>query len=211
MDAFELYSKGRAFLERRDVKENIDSAIQVFEEALRLDPDFALAQAGLGEAYWRKYLATRDAVWVDRAIAAGDRALVLDPYQAQVHVSLGIVYHGTGKIEGAIEEFKRAIELQPVSDDPYRWLGRCYMQKGEMDQAIACFERAIEVQPGYWDNYNALGICYYVVRPLPRRGRVSSAASSAYSRTTTRGMTSSARCTARWGYTKTRCLCTSAR
>ena len=161
MDAFELYSKGRAFLERRDVKENIDSAIQVFEGAVRLDPDFALAQAGLGEAYWRKYLATRDAVWVDRAIAAGDRALVLDPYQAQVHVSLGIVYHGTGKIEGAIEEFKRAIELQPVSDDPYRWLGRCYMQKGEMAQAIGYFQKAIEVQPGYWDNYNALGICYY--------------------------------------------------
>jgi serine/threonine protein kinase/tetratricopeptide (TPR) repeat protein len=162
MDAFELYSKGRAFLERRDVKENIDSAIQVFEEALRLDSEFALAQAGLGEAYWRKYLATRDAVWFERAIAAGDRALVLDPYQAQVHVSLGIVYHGTGKIERAIEEFERARELQPVSDDPYRWLGRCYMQKGEMAQAISYFERAIEVRPGYWDNYNALGIGYYL-------------------------------------------------
>ena len=162
MDAFELYSKGRALLERRDVKENIDSATQVFEEALRLDPDFALAQAGLGEAYWRKYLATRDAVWFERAIAAGDRALVLDPYQAQVHVLLGIVYHGTGKIERAIEEFERARELQPASDDPYRWLGRCYMQKGEMAQAISHFEKAIEVRPGYWDNYNALGIGYYL-------------------------------------------------
>jgi tetratricopeptide (TPR) repeat protein/TolB-like protein len=162
MDAFELYSKGRAFLERRDVKENIDSAIHVFEEALKLDPAFALAEAGLGEAYWRKYLATRDGVWFERAIAAGDRALVLDPYQAQVHVSLGIVYHGTGKIERAIEEFKRAIELQPVSDDPYRWLGRCYMQKGEMEQAIGYYEKAIEVRPGYWDNYNALGIGYYM-------------------------------------------------
>ena len=162
MDAFELYSKGRALLERRDVKENIDSAIQVFEEALRLDAEFALAQAGLGEAYWRKYLATRDAIWFERAIAAGDRALVLDPYQAQVHVLLGIVYHGTGKIERAIEEFERARELQPASDDPYRWLGRCYMQKGEMAQAVGYFEKAIEVRPGYWDNYNALGIGYYL-------------------------------------------------
>jgi serine/threonine protein kinase/tetratricopeptide (TPR) repeat protein len=162
MDAFELYSKGRALLERRDVKENIDSAIQVFEEALRLDPEFALAQAGLGEAYWRKHLATRDAVWFERAIAAGDRALVLDPHQAQVHVLLGIVYHGTGKIERAIEEFERARELQPASDDPYRWLGRCYMQKGEMAQAVSYFEKAIEVRPGYWDNYNALGIGYYL-------------------------------------------------
>ncbi len=162
MDAFELYSKGRALLERRDVKENIDSAVQVFEEALKLDAEFALAQAGLGEAYWRKYLATRDAVWFERAIAAGDRALVLDPHQAQVYVLLGIVYHETGKVERAIEEFERARELQPASDDPYRWLGRCYMQKGEMAQAISYFEKAIEVRPGYWDNYNALGIGYYL-------------------------------------------------
>jgi serine/threonine protein kinase/tetratricopeptide (TPR) repeat protein len=160
-DAFEFYSRGRAFLERHDVKENIDFAIQMFEEALRLDGNFALSYAGLGEAYWQKYQITHDSEWVDAAISASDHALVLDPNQAPVHISLGIIYHGTGKIDSAIEEFERAIELQPVSDDAYKWLGRCWQRKGEMERAIKCFEKAIQIRPGYWENYNRLGICYY--------------------------------------------------
>ncbi|MFY9609095.1 MAG: tetratricopeptide repeat protein [Blastocatellia bacterium] len=161
IDAFELYSKGRAFVERRDVKENIDFAIQMFEEALKLDPGFALAHAGLGEAYWRKYQATREPGWVDRAVAASDHALVLDPSQAQVHISLGIIYHGTGKIEQAVEEFERALELRPTSDEAYKWLGRCCQRKGDIECAVNYFQRAIELRPGYWENYNALGSCFY--------------------------------------------------
>ena len=161
IDAFELYSKGRAFIERRDVKENIDFAIQMFEEALKLDSNFALAHAGLGEAYWRKYQATREPGWVDRAVAASDHALVLDPSQAQVHISLGIIYHGTGKIERAVEEFERALELRPTSDEAYKWLGRCCQRKGDIECAVSYFQRAIELRPGYWENYNALGSCYY--------------------------------------------------
>jgi len=161
MDAFEFYSKGRAFLERREVKENVDFAIQMFEEALKLDRDFALAQAGLGEAFWHKYDETRDVTWVDRAIAASDSALVLDPNQAQVHISLGIIYHGTGKIDRAIEEFERAVELQPMSDAAHRWLGRCYTQEGEMERPIEYFQKAIHLRPGYWENYSRLGSCYY--------------------------------------------------
>jgi serine/threonine protein kinase/Flp pilus assembly protein TadD len=161
IDAFEFYSKGRAFLERRDVKTNVDFAIQMFEEALRLDTEFALAYAGLGEASWRKYQDTRENSWVDRAIAASDHALTLDPYQAQVRISLGIIYHGTGKIGKAIEEFERAIELQPMSDDAYKWLGRCYVSKGEKERAVSYYEKAIRIRPGYWDNYSQLGYCYY--------------------------------------------------
>jgi len=161
LDAFEFYSKGRAFLERYEVSVNVDFAIQMFDEALKLDQDFALAYAGLGEAYWRKYQDTRDNVWVQPAIAASDRALSLDPDQAQVHISLGIIYHGTGKLEKAIEEFDLAVELRPASDDAFRWLGRCYTRKGETERAIGCFEKAIELRPGYWDNYNKLGECYY--------------------------------------------------
>jgi len=161
LDAFEFYSKGRAFLDRHEVVENVDFAIQMFEEALKLDLNFALAYAGLGEAYWRKYHDTSENVWVDRAISASDRALALDPYQAQVHISLGIIYHGTGKTESAIEEFERAANLRSGSDDAFRWLGLCYTRKGEMDRAITCFEKAIEIRPGYWDNYNNLGHAYY--------------------------------------------------
>jgi serine/threonine protein kinase/tetratricopeptide (TPR) repeat protein len=161
LDAFELYSKGRAFLERRDHVGNLDFAIQMFEEALKLDPDFALAHAGLGEAFWMKYEATKDAVWVGRAESESDRALVLDPNQPQVHVSLGIVYHGTGALAEAVEEFRCAVELQPLNDNAHRWLGQCYSQTGEPERAREHFERAVEIRPGYWENHNVLGNFYY--------------------------------------------------
>jgi tetratricopeptide (TPR) repeat protein/TolB-like protein len=160
--AFEFYSKGRTFLERWDIEENTDFAIQMFDEALKLDQDFALAYAGLGEAYWQKYQDSRDNVWVERAIAASDHALALDPDQAPVRVSLGIIYHGTGKLDRAIEEFEHAIELQPLNNEAHKWLGRCYTNKGDIDRAVGYFERAIEIRPGYWDNYNKLGFCYYI-------------------------------------------------
>src|SRR6185503_16440578 len=119
IDAFELYSRGRAFLDRCDVKENIDYSIQMFDQSLKLQSDFALSHAGLAEAYWQKYIKTREIYWVDRAVAAADRALTIDPGQAQVHVALGVIYHGTGKPELAIQELNRAIELQPTNDDAY--------------------------------------------------------------------------------------------
>ncbi|HEY7912089.1 MAG TPA: tetratricopeptide repeat protein [Blastocatellia bacterium] len=162
IDAFEYYSKGRGFLERWDVEENIDYAIQMFVAALELDEQFALAFAGLGEAYWQKYQDTHDDVWIERAIAASDRALALDPRQAQVHVSLGIIYHGTGRVERAIEEFERAIDLQPLNNDAHKWLGRCYTHRGDLERAVRYFQRAIEIRPGFWDNYNKLGFCYYI-------------------------------------------------
>jgi serine/threonine protein kinase/Flp pilus assembly protein TadD len=161
LDAFELYSKGRAFLERRDNVANIDFAVQMFEEALKLDPDFALAHAGLGEAFWMKYEATKDAAWVRRAESASDRALILDPDQPQVHVSLGIVYHGTGALESAAEEFQCALDLQPLNDGAHRWLGQCYMQTGQPDLAREHFEKAVELRPGYWENHTVLGNYYY--------------------------------------------------
>jgi serine/threonine protein kinase/tetratricopeptide (TPR) repeat protein len=161
IEAFESYSRGRAFLERRDVRENIDFAIQMFEEALRLDGDFALAYAGLGEAYWQKYQITHDSAWVDAAISASDHALVLDPNQAQVHISLGIIYHGSGKTDRAIEEFEVATQLQPMGDDAHKWLGRCWQGKGDVENAVRFFQKAIHIRPGYWEHYNALGTCYY--------------------------------------------------
>ncbi len=163
LDAFELYSKGRAFLDRHDHEGNIDFAIGMFEDALKLDANFALAHAGLGEAYWMKYKATKDQVWVKRAESASDRALVLDPNQPQVHIALGIVYYGSGAIENAVEEFEGAVRLQPLNDNPYRWLGQCHVKTGEMERAKECFEKAVAIRPGYWDNYNWLGIYYYTI------------------------------------------------
>jgi tetratricopeptide (TPR) repeat protein len=168
IEAFECYSKGRAYLEHYYVKENIDAAISILEQATRLDERFALPFASLGEAYWRKYIITLDYEWVRRAIAASDRALVLDPEQSQVHLSLGYIYYSTRNIEAAIRELELALEIQPVCDDAFRKLGKCYQVKGDLQTAVSYFEKAIEIRPRYWDYYNGLGLCYYTFAQYDR-------------------------------------------
>ena len=160
--AFELYSQARALLERYDVKENIDEAIGLLEEAVKHHSSFALPYTGLSEAYWRKYILTTEESWVTRAIGACDRALVLDPYQPEVHISLATIYYNTGRLERAIESFEKAIQIQPASDRALRGLGWCYQKKGDKEQAISYLERAIDGRPGCWYYYNDLGKCYYV-------------------------------------------------
>src|SRR3712207_7336001 len=62
----------------------LHDALPIFYEALRLDPQFALAQAGLGESFWFKYEATREPVWVERAVAASDRALRSEEHTSEL-------------------------------------------------------------------------------------------------------------------------------
>jgi non-specific serine/threonine protein kinase len=168
IEAFECYSMGRAYLEQYYVKENIDAAIRTLEQATKLDERFALPYASLGEAYWRKYVITLDYEWVRRAIAASDRALVLDPEQSLVHVSLGYIYYSTRNIDAAIREFELALEIQPVCDDAFRRLGKCYQVKGDLQTAVSYFEKAMEIRPRYWDYYNGLGLCYYTFAQYDR-------------------------------------------
>jgi serine/threonine protein kinase len=67
--AFDFYNQARVYLQRFENVKNIDAAISLFEQSIQLDPNYALAHAGLGEAYWRKYDATQDTQWVAKAVA----------------------------------------------------------------------------------------------------------------------------------------------
>jgi serine/threonine protein kinase/tetratricopeptide (TPR) repeat protein len=159
--ALELYSKARALLDRYDLKENIDEAIGLLEEAVKSYPKFALAFTALSDAYWHKYLLTVEESWMKMAIAACDRALILDPQQSEVHISLATIYYNTERVEQAIESFKRAIDLQPASDRALRGIGWCYHKKGDIETAVSYLEKAIAARPGCWYYYNDLGKCYY--------------------------------------------------
>lgn len=161
VDAFELYSMGQSLLERYDVRENVSAAVQLFEKAVQLDPNFALAHAALGEACWRRYESTHESKWVRRSITSCDQALVIDPSQSRVHISLAITYFGTGKIDEAIEELNRALGLQPLRDDAYNWLGRCYEEKRDRDRALAAYQKAISIRPTA-EHYLQLGACYLI-------------------------------------------------
>jgi tetratricopeptide (TPR) repeat protein len=161
LQAFGEFAQGRAFLERSDVAENVDRAIRLFESAIERDPGFALAHAGLGEAYWARYLTTRDAAWPEKAIREIGEAVRLDPDQPLVKLSLARIYHGTGRNDEAIQELQRALQLNPDLDDVHRLLGTLLAASGQHDAALRAFQRAIELRPGYWRNHADSGLVQY--------------------------------------------------
>jgi eukaryotic-like serine/threonine-protein kinase len=159
--AYDLYLQGRGYLQNYDKAENLDSAVSVFKQALALDPKYALAYAGLGEAYWQKYEASKDARWIESARQACEQALIPDAKLAEAHVCLGRVESGTGESEKAAVEFERALEIEPTNDEVYRDLAGAYEGFGELAQAEKTYRRAIELRPHYWAGYSWLGAFYY--------------------------------------------------
>jgi tetratricopeptide (TPR) repeat protein/TolB-like protein/predicted Ser/Thr protein kinase len=159
--AYDSYLRGRGYLQDYTKPENIDSAVAAFKHALEKDPQYALAYAGVGEAYWQEYLQTRDPQWVGQALAACQQAVVLGADLSDGHTCLGDVYNGTGKYELAVEQFRRAVELEPTSDAAYRGLGLAYERLGKPKEAEETYRRAIALRPHYWAGYSWLGVFYY--------------------------------------------------
>ena len=159
--AYNSYLQGRGYLQNYDKSENLDSAIAAFERALALDPDYALAYAGLGQARWEKYQAGHDPKSVDAARQACQRALTLDEQLAAAHVCMGQLESGTGEYEKAVKEFERALAIEPTNDDAYRNLADAYESLGQPAKAEETCQRAIALRPQYWAGYNWLGTFYY--------------------------------------------------
>ena len=159
--AYGLYLEGTGYLQNYDKPENVESAISVFRQASALDPNYALAYAGLGRAYWRKYELSRDAQWVNESRDACEQALRLDSKLAAAHVCLGTLYAGTGSYEQAAEQLERAVEAEPTNDDAYRGLAHAYERLGKLAEAENTYQRAIRLRPDYWAGYSNLGRFYF--------------------------------------------------
>jgi eukaryotic-like serine/threonine-protein kinase len=154
---YDSYAEGRNALERYDQAKNIERAIELFNKALERDPGYALAHAGLGEAYWRLYRATRKPEYVALARQHCERALALDGLLAPAWVTLGVLEAGTGHAEAALADFKRALDREPRSALAYRELGRAYERLDRLAEAEATYRKAIELRPDSWTGYSYLG------------------------------------------------------
>jgi serine/threonine-protein kinase len=159
--ALDAYWRGRALLERRDVKGNIDEALAAFDQALQLDPRFAEAHAARGEALWARYLDRRAPEDAAASISAGADALRIAPDRPMVRYSLAVTLAGTGRHDDAIQELQYVLALQPNHDDARRVLAGVLAQQGRLDEAIAEYRKAIAARPRYWAHHSSLCATLY--------------------------------------------------
>lgn len=156
--AYEYYLKGRASLQKEMNLDDLTEAIDFFEQAVILDPGFALAYAGLGEGYWRQYEVTGDVEYVDLSETALNRANSLNDQLAPVQHLIGLVKSGTGDYDESINYFTRALDIDPKYTASYREMANVYNEIGDTGRALNTYRKVIELKPDYWEGYKDLGV-----------------------------------------------------
>ena len=133
---------------RRAGRADADAAVEGFERAVEIDPDFAAAWAGLAQA--RIWLEFNQGVagQLAPAEAAAARAAELAPDAGETHLALGyIAYRGHGDLDGALEHF-RAAEAQSAEDAEVAGaVGNILRRQGRLPEAIEAYERRVELDP----------------------------------------------------------------
>ena len=148
--AHDAYLKGRYFFGRVTDK-SLLKAIDQFNEAIRLDPNFAPAYAGLSDAY--NWAGANEGVITSaeaavKGEAAARRAVQLDDNSAESHTSLaGCLYNWKYDPKAAEAEFRRAIALNPNYAFAHDMYAQLLAQQGRLDEALAENQRATELDP----------------------------------------------------------------
>jgi len=145
--AYNYYLQARGYLDDPFKPENVNSAIALLGEALKLDPNYGTARAELGMAYWWKYRSNNDKRAVALAREACAKAVESGNSGADGHSCVGVVSNGTGQYELAAAEFQKAVQLDPTNDQAYSGLAIAEEHLNRLDEAEKTFERVIQLRP----------------------------------------------------------------
>jgi serine/threonine protein kinase/predicted Zn-dependent protease len=148
-EAYQAYLKGRYFWNKRSI-DGYKEAVNYFNQAIALDPNYAQAYAGLGDVYL--FLADENVglrkEYYARSQTASRRALDLDPMLAEAHASLGLSAMNYDRNWAAAEkEFQEAIALNPNYATAHHWYAEDLATVGRFEESLREIERARELDP----------------------------------------------------------------
>ncbi len=150
-EAYRLYLQGREYWNRPGyLRSEVEIAQQLFERALVLDPNFALAHAALsqvhGRMYWFRYDPSPARAAHQREEA--ETALRLAADLPQAHVAMGLAhYYGRRDYRRALEEFAIALKGLPNDAQLWIWIGSVHRRLGNWNDVFAAFEKAAQLEP----------------------------------------------------------------
>lgn len=145
--AYDYYLRGRSYMHTM-TQRDYEHAIEMYRKAIHLDGKYALAWAGIADAYSHIYRyadASRDNA--HKAMEAADQAIELDPDSSAARASRGLAMFVGERYREAEHEFERAIELNPNLFEPYYYAGLAYTSQGRFEKAADMYRKAIDVNP----------------------------------------------------------------
>jgi len=161
LQAYDLYLRGKRYA-RRQTRQDLEFALQMFENAVAMDPSFALAYAACANAcamFFCNY--SRDPVWVERARNASGKAVALRWDLPEVQVSQAWVLYATNLHDEAVRMVQKAIERKRDCEGAYYLLCRALFSAGRYQEVADIFEIALEASGEDYNVYvpiiNALG------------------------------------------------------
>jgi len=161
LDAYSYYLRGREYYYHYSSQDN-ERAIELFRKALEIDPRYALAYAGIGDAYGLRV--TRygsGSEWADSAIAVSKHSIALDPSLAEGYKALGLAFETKGQTREALQQYYRAVELNPNYAPVVANIGSVNFTLGHYDEALRWVKKAVMLQPGSAHYYTLVGLQYF--------------------------------------------------
>jgi tetratricopeptide (TPR) repeat protein len=147
VDCYEYFLRGRQLF-RRPGRATLEAAKEMFEQAIRIDPAYSPAYAGLADVHsWRYEWMGAHAEDFEAADRASRKAQELTPSLAEAHSSRGFVLSLRRRYDEAAKEFEEAIRLNPSSFDAYYLFARSSFAAGKIERSAELFRRAGEVRP----------------------------------------------------------------
>src|SRR3546814_20140391 len=133
--------------------------MSMYEEAIKIDPKYTLAYAGMADARSFLFRYYRDSSIGYDALAdeASRRAVELDPDSAVAHTARGTALMFNGRHVDAEKHFETAIVLNPNLYEPYYFYGRACMSAGNTEKAARQFMQASAINPGGSETPGILG------------------------------------------------------
>ena len=149
LEAYELYLKGRYFLNQR-TKNSLRQAQENFQAAIKSDPGYALAVAGLADTYFIQYAYEFEPALssIARAIREALKALEINPDLGEAYATLGgIATNSDWDWETARDWLEKSIKLSPSYPTAHQWYAELLMFLNEDIESEQCFKRALELDP----------------------------------------------------------------
>jgi len=161
LQAYDLFLRGKRYA-RRQTRQDLEFALQMFESAVAMDPSFALAYAACANACAMFYCNfSRDTVWVERARTASGHAVALRWDLPEVQVSQAWVLYATDLHDEAVRMVRKAVERKRDSEGAYYLLCRALFSAGRFQEVVDVMETALEASGEDYNVYipiaNSLG------------------------------------------------------